>query len=415
MHPVPFVARPILHLGTPAPAAAPQVAHPSQPPGWNRGVSAYQEAFGPEGWAKYSDNSYPAPMPADSPAERQGLSDLIEHARLAFATKAYKSGRRGTHGTGVVGRGTITIASNLDLPPHELFVPGRTFPCRLRHANASYNDDAAAVVRSASLKFADAQRTSPLDLVMNTGPIGAFWNLESFMDFVQARARTNPERDDWESQRDWCLRRPMGFIGSIESIRLAPSSFAEMCYYTKIVFPYAGLDGRARYIKFRLIPLGIGIESGLPPARRQTSIWAQGRDPDDGQPNDYLRREYAGRVERGAVEYSLEAQVRDADPETDTHELLNMDSLWDEAAHPWRELAHVRIHELLPDAEAEVMQMWLGHSPASLGVLEAYSIYDYRSMGHARALLYPASQVARAIAAQVRGAPPPLGTDPWAY
>ena len=409
--------RPVRALppGDPSPAvAAPSVPQPGQTLGWDGGVALYREVFGAEAWAKYGTNSYPRPMPPPSEEARLGLSGMVQQARVAFGLKAFESGRRATHTTGVAGRGSVTVVAKPDFPEHPFFQAGRRFACRLRHANASYNDDAGAVVRGCSLKFADSDFESPLDLIMNSGPIGAFWNIESFMDFVHARVGTKPEEDDWTTQREWTLRRPMGFIGSIESIRIAPSSFAAMGYYSKIVFPFEALDGVERYVKFRLIPAGMTQESGLPSPARQRTIWAQARDPSDTRPYDYLRTEYADRLAAGSVEYTLQLQLRDASP-ADTQELFNMCHLWDEGAYPWRDLAQVQVDELLP-AEVEArMKMWLAHQPPGLGLLGAESIYDYRSMGYARALVYPAGQVAREVYHELHGAPPPLGPKPFAY
>ena len=61
---------------------------------------------------------------------------------------------------------------------------GRKFDARLRHGNLKYKDDASSDVRSFSIKFADDDSESPLDIVMNTGEANVFWNVASFNDFV---------------------------------------------------------------------------------------------------------------------------------------------------------------------------------------------------------------------------------------
>lgn len=415
MHPVPFVQREIKHIGNPDPAVGAPASDPTQPANWDDGIKAYRDVFGEEAWEKYKHNSYPRPMPQDTPEERAGLSQMVDQARLAFGSKATGSGRRATHTTGVAGRGKLTIVSNPTFPEHPFFEAGKSFSCRLRHANASYNDDALAVVRGCSIKFADSEYASPLDIIMNSGPIGAFWNIESFMDFVQARVRTKPLEDDFESQRDWTMRRPMGFIGSIESVRDAPSSYADVAYYSKVVFPFKGKDGKDRYCKYRVMRVGLTQESGLPNPERQRVIWSPARAKGENRPYDYLRQEYRARLEKGSVEYMLQMQVRDSDPETDTHEILNMCHLWPTETYPWHDLAHVVIEEALPDDVMEVMKMWLGNQPEGLGVFEAYSILDYRSMAHTRALVYPGSQLARQVYRATQGPPPSLGDKPYSY
>ncbi|MGV2338852.1 MAG UNVERIFIED_CONTAM: hypothetical protein LVR18_34155 [Planctomycetaceae bacterium] len=89
----------------------------------------------------------------------------------------------------------------------------------MRHANASFYDDASSQVRACSLKFADSDFASPLDLVMNTGVMQAFWHFRSFMAFVDARVRAREDR--WDSQREWLRRWPGCFVGIIESCAMA--------------------------------------------------------------------------------------------------------------------------------------------------------------------------------------------------
>ncbi|MGE0708765.1 MAG: hypothetical protein AB7N76_21405 [Planctomycetota bacterium] len=408
-----LVERPVSLPGDPDGAVGPPpYPDPTQPQGWDKGVEAYKAAFGEEAWARYGKSSYPRPMPADSPEQRSALYGLIGAARTAFGGKALRTRRRATHTAGIMAHGAITVVSRPEFPEHPFFTPGRRFDCRLRHANASFFDDAAAVVRGCALKFADSDRESPLDLLMNSGPIGAFWNLESFMYFVQARVNVVPEDGDWEAQRAWMLRRPMGLIGTIESARIGPSSFAELSYYAKIVFLFQARDGRDRYVKFRIQPAGLTQESGLLPWKNQIAAWNQARDPDDDRPLDYLRQELRRRVYGGKVEYLLQMQHREADPATDTHELFNMNHLWDPARHPWLDVAHVQLDAIYPSSTMEDTWMWLGHQPEGLSLLAAYSPLDYRSLGHARVMTYPASQIARELGAALHP-PEPFGSNPY--
>ena len=57
----------------------------------------------------------------------------------------------------------------------------------MRHANLKYTDDAGADARSFSIKFADADEESPLDIVMNTGEANIFWDVSSLNDFVPVK------------------------------------------------------------------------------------------------------------------------------------------------------------------------------------------------------------------------------------
>ena len=92
--------------------------------------------------------------------------------------------RRATHTVGTGGLGVVKIVENPKFPAHDFFQPGRQFPVRLRHANLKYIDDAGADARSFSIKFADSDSDSPLDIVMNTGEANIFWDVASLEDFV---------------------------------------------------------------------------------------------------------------------------------------------------------------------------------------------------------------------------------------
>ena len=54
-----------------------------------------------------------------------------------------------SHNNAIAGRGKVTIVDNPTFPPTDFFEPGKTFPCRLRHATIGYMDDAIKEVRSA--------------------------------------------------------------------------------------------------------------------------------------------------------------------------------------------------------------------------------------------------------------------------
>ncbi len=389
-----------------APSDAPlevPLVEPELRGGWvNEARRAYDEAFGPGAWDRESVHAYPRPTPRASALRRLRLRALLGSLRAAFAFKAFQHGRRGTHLPGVAARGELTITTSPQFPAHPFFRPGRVFPCRLRHANASFIDDAGSVVRGAALKFADERFESPFDLPMNTGALAAFWNLESFWSFVVARLRCDPARGDWAAQREM-MRNPAALIGTVDSVRDAPASYADLVYHSKIAQPFRGRDGALRLCRFRLLRGDLTRESGLPSPARQREIWNQARDPDDDRPTDYLRRELLARLRRAPVEYQLQLQLRDWEPARDTHETLNNNALW---PSPWLELARLELTAPLADDEMESTRVWLGHQPEGLGVFAAETADDYRSLGHARVQVYPASQSGRSLRARLLGVPP---------
>ncbi len=387
-----------------APPAALEVplVEPELRAGWtNESRRAYDEVFGPGVWARASESAYPRPMPRASLRRRLRLRALLCNLRAAFRFKALRHGRRGTHLPGVAARGELTITTSPEFPAHPFFRPGRVFRCRLRHANASFIDDAGSVVRGAALKFADERVNSPLDLPMNTGALAAFWSLESFWSFAKARLRCDPARGDWAAQREM-MRNPAAYIGTVDSVRDAPDSYADLVYHSKIAQPFRGLDGAPRLCRFRLLRGDLTRESGLPSPTRQREIWNQARDPDDDRPTDYLRSEFLTRLGRAPIEYQLQLQLREWDPARDTHEALNNNALW---STPWLELARLTLVEPLADDEMEATRVWLGHQPEGLGVFASETADDYRSLGYARVKIYPVSQSSRALRARLLGVP----------
>ena len=137
---------------------------------------------------------------------------LFSKAQLQLQTDKYKMlfgavslarQRRATHKLGVGGLGTATVVSHPQFPNHEFFKPGRSFPVRLRHGNLNLDDDAGADVRGASLKFADSDDESPLDLVMNTGSVSVFWDVKSLDDLTKAKI------DGTEGMKEYVLKDPL--------------------------------------------------------------------------------------------------------------------------------------------------------------------------------------------------------------
>ncbi|MFM8251524.1 MAG: hypothetical protein ACKOBW_08030 [Planctomycetota bacterium] len=372
------------------PIAAPLDPHPTRGSWLNRGREFYEQAFGAEAYASNSRRDVPFPMPENTFGERLNFHLRMRKAQFLFGGKALATGRRATHMAGVGAKGTITIVARPEFPEHDFFRPGRVFSGRLRHANASFYDDASCQVRACSLKFADHDFTSPFDLIMNTGVIQAFWSFDTFMQFVSARVLCR--EDYWEPQRDYMCRLPGAFIGAIESVRVAPSSYAAMLYHSSIVYPFRARDGRLRYAKYRLVPVDLQQESGLADQQYQQAPGVQCRHAGDTHPRQYLGDEYCDRLSCGEIAYQLQIQLREFDLERDTWEFFNGGRVWEPTEYPWLDLATVRMTEAMSAAQTEVTRMWLGHQPPSLGLTAAFSAVDYRSLAVARYRVYPWSR-----------------------
>lgn len=389
----PFVAQSMQESWTDtSPLEPPEVRDPARR-GWrNLGLELYREVFGDEDFERFSRADRPVPMPEPSAGLRRQMRWRVFKAQMMFGTKALLTGRRATHMRGAGGRGVVRIVADPQFPEHDFFQAGREFPCRLRHANASFYDDASIQVRGCALKFADSRCRSPLDIIMNSGATSAFWNFDSFMAFVKARLQCR--ENFWTPQQEFMRVLPAAFVGTIESVRHAPGSWADVTYYGKFPYPFLARDGRRRYIKYRIVRQDLEQEAGLISPDIQRQPWVQCRLSGDDRPTSYLTREYHDRISRGPIAYLLQIQLREWD-DRQTSEFFNLSRYWDESEFPWIDLAHVEIRDPLPAAEIERTRMWLGHQPASLGLTSADSVVDYRSLAWSRYHIYPRSQQGR--------------------
>jgi arachidonate 5-lipoxygenase len=320
------------------------------------------------------------------------------------AWKSFRSRLRMSHKKGILAAGRIRIVERPQFPEHDFFRPGAEFPCRLRHASISYLDDAMLVVRAASLKFADNRDESPLDLLLNTGQTSFFWDVQSFKGFGSV---TNAGRDphfvkwmeDWPSTRKSLL----------ESVRRNPETFAQLYYYSQTSFEFHARDGRPRFVKFRLIPGDRGKETGLPDwgAEPWNTGWTQAILPGETRDRNYLKDEYQLRVARGPVTYHLQLQLHEQQPGDTRDYLLSCMVVWDEATHPWMDLATVTIDRTLPYEEEEWSLFSIGHHPPSIGITPATSTTDPASLNYLRLWGTWAAR-ARLLSMRLRGIPPPI-------
>lgn len=286
--------------------------------------------------------------------------------------------RRMSHNCGVLAAGKLRMVDNPAFPPHEFFTPGREMKCRIRHAPVSYDDDTIIQVRSASLKFADADFESPLDLEMNTGKISLFWSASNFLEFTGGRS------EEPLPYRKYYDKYPRGLLAAKDGIRRHPSSFAEMRYHTQTVQYFIGIDGVQRYVKFRLIPAEDIPESGVIPMEELVSFWSEKRDPSETRSRSYLKKEYAERLARGPVKYRLQLQLHTPGPD-DTDEICNCNVDWDEATHPYMDVAIVEIHRMLSLKDEANAIFSLRHCPPSLGLIPPKNGDDYNSLNYMRA------------------------------
>ena len=94
----------------------------------------------------------------------------------------------------------------------------------------------------------------------------------------------------------------------------------------------------------------IRIPSGSPASKHDADAAAYLGDhrrlPEEKRDNNYLKREYAELVKRGPVRYVLQIQLHEVSA-ADSAEVRNPLRPWDEATHPYMDLAHVEINKAL--------------------------------------------------------------------
>ncbi len=295
--------------------------------------------------------------------------------------------RRMTHNNGIIGRGKVRVVDNPQFPAHDMFPPGKEYVCRLRHATVPYVDDGVRAVRSASLKFADSQWKSPLDLLMNSGRITFFWTAKHFLQSAAMRKEKGGFAfyEYFKLYEGACRAAREGF-------RRYPPSFNCMYYNTQTPFAFHAKDGLPRYVKFRLIPGDRGPDTGIPdPATMETldQISDFRSYPDDPRGRNYLKDEYKARVAAGPVKYILQMQLHVITPD-DSPDIRNSNIFWDEATHPWMDVAEVTIDEVLSYREAVLTAYSVAHLPKSMGILPATSIHDFNSINYMRSREWPA-------------------------
>ena len=179
---------------------------------------------------------------------------------VALAASLFAKHRM-SHDNGIAARGLVRILDNPNRPAHPFFLPGATFPCRIRHATATFLDDAVKGIRSMSIKFSDHHFHSPFDLQMNTGEVSLFWSAASFLQFARLR------KQRWGVEyRDYYRKYPDGLRGAEQAIRENPNSFQDLRYYCKTPFNFLGEDNINRYAKYPGHPRRRSTRNGPPAA-----------------------------------------------------------------------------------------------------------------------------------------------------
>jgi arachidonate 5-lipoxygenase len=109
------------------------------------------------------------------------------------------------------------------------------------------------------------------------------------------------------------------YTSLVDGLRKAPSSFAELTYYSQFAYRLTSKDGKQLAVRFRLIPcqrdghcIDGFVESGMLSANEQEQPWNNKRRDNETRSKDYLRQEYIDRLRQDEpVCYQLQIQSKD--------------------------------------------------------------------------------------------------------
>ncbi len=288
------------------------------------------------------------------------------------------SRRRMSHENGLTATGRIRILDELEIPPNEFFQPGREFECRLRHATVSFDDDCRLAARSASLKFTDADHAAPLDLKMNTGTAGPFSSARDFFGFMVATIRGRETHI-----KPYLDKNPL-LVEGIRGAVCYPETFTQLNYHSKTPLEYTDTDGKNWYVKFKLQPWDRGPDVGRPSEEELEEFWLQKIRPGETRSKNYLKDEFAARLDAEPVRYHLQAQFCPVYEDETRDHVLNCAIPWDEERFPWLDLAEVEVDKLMPREAGNLTWYDLRNHPRSMSMPKARSIWDPASVNYLR-------------------------------
>ena len=123
------------------------------------------------------------------------------------------------------------------------------------------------------------------------------------------------------------------------------------------------------------------------------------KPPEDKDPRaeDFLRQDFIYRVNNSDVKYILQAQLHAPEsPAVENSEVLNPAVAWDETFYPWMDLCEIGVDSIVGDNdEVSGLTMDPNRSPQCIKIPLATSPDHYASLGHARAIVYPAARAVR--------------------
>jgi arachidonate 5-lipoxygenase len=311
---------------------------------------------------------------------------------------------RMSHNNGIGAKGKLRIVENPKFPAHDFFSAGQEYPVRIRHASATFLDDAMNCIRSISIKFSHHHFKSPFDIEMNTGETSLFWSAVSFLKFAKSK------KEKWGVEYvEYNRKYPEGLTGAQLAVRRHASSFHNLHYYSKTPFLFRGKDNIKHYAKYRVLPFENEKETGIDTDPSEWDTSNQRILPHETRGRNYLKNEYEQRVQSQGAKYRMQIQTRIASDDDDD-EIFNNMILWDDRIYPWYDLLVIDIDTVLDWKESTMTSFSVNNMPKTLGVLPAKSIYDYNSLNYLRSKSEIA-RLARLFSYKVFGMVPPIPDD----
>lgn len=120
------------------------------------------------------------------------------------------------------------------------------------------------------------------------------------------------------------------------------------------------------------------------------------RLPSETRAPDYLKEEFKERISREPVKYKLQLTLHEARSD-DPPAILNIIRYWDEASHPWLDVADVSLTALLTPDVTDGLKLNCSNLPSSLYLLPARTIYDSNCIAHIRKEVYARTQKIRSL------------------
>lgn len=341
----------------------------------------------------------PAPGDLSGDPRTQNIDDdlqkLISAIARAFGNMAHVKGRRATHSYGTIAKGVLRVLDHLNIPAHNIFSPGKTYPVLLRHANIKgFRDDAILDGRGATVRILAGNAGASLselnldqgivDILMSTGRSFILNDAVSFAQWVRSSM----------PQRAKMLEQFPKIAPIFHEIIRDPHSYTQLHYYSETTYNFTGLDQKSFFLRYRLInDQDPTADTGwLDPKDVKLPLDYLPRVASDNRPETYLQDDFHQRVRSEGVRYRLQLQLQPVSEQTEINEKAKDCTIpWEEAEYPFYDVAVLKLNSILPDELAEPLEFNPYHAPPELGLILAKSARETASVNHLRSVVYQIS------------------------